>query len=377
VGVRGRCLTVIAWLAILIAALALLGPPALRGYEALLMLADTVERGLPAALDFRPDAARHAVRYEIHGRRYAADLYRPAAAVRAGIVFIPGAAEGGKDDPRVVAFAHVLARARFAVLVPDVVALRELKLLPESAADVADALHYMLAEPGLAPEGRLGLLTTSVGIGPALLAALRPELAGRVRFFVAIGGYHDLPRTLQYLTTGHYEAHGVAVHYPPRHYGKWVYALSNAARLEDAREREAFVELARRKLRDPQADVSDTLARLGPAGRAVYAFITNTDPARSAGLIERLPQRLRADLDALNLAAHDLSRLEARFIIVHGLDDDLIPYGESLALARALPEGYSRVFLLKGFHHVDVAPHLVDGWRMWRAMYALLTERHR
>lgn len=375
---RRRYLIAVAWLAILIVALALLGPPALRGYEALLMLADTVERSLPAALDVRPGATRQTVRYEIQGRRYVADLYRPdGATVRAGIVFVPGAAEGGKDDPRVVAFAYVLARARFAVLVPDVVALRELKLLPESAVDVADALRYLLAEPGVAPEGRLGLLTTSVGIGPALLAALQPELAKRVRFFVAIGGYHDLPRTLQYLTTGHYEAHGVAVHSPPRHYGKWVYALSNAARLEDARERQAFVELARRKLRDPQADASDLLARLGPAGRAVYAFITNTDPARSAALIEQLPQRLRDDLDALNLAARDLSHLETRFILVHGLDDDLIPYGESLALARALPQTRVRVFLLEGFHHVDVAPHLVDGWRMWRAMYALLTERQR
>ncbi len=39
------------------------------------------------------------------------------------------------------------------------------------------------------------------------------------------------------------------------------------------------------------------------------------------------------DVERLNLAARDLSRLETRFILVHGLDDSMIPYGESVGLA--------------------------------------------
>lgn len=374
-------MTWIAWIAILIVALAALSAPAARrGAEALLLVADLAGGGgaLPAALDFRPGFSRRALTYEIATRRYAADLYLPeGAAVQAGIVFVPGAAEGGKDDPRAVAFAQALARARFAVLVPDVVALRQLQLLPDSAQDVADALEWLAARPDLTPAGRLGVVTTSVGIGPALLALLRPQWSARVRFFVSIGGYYDLPRTLAYLTTGHYDAHGVRLHAPPREYGKWVYALSNAARLEDAAERAAFERLARRKLAEPHADVRAELARLGPWGRQIYEFITNTDPARSPELLARLPARLRADIAALNLAAHDLSALRARFLLVHGIDDDLIPYGEAVALAEALGPARARLFLLKGFYHVDVAVRLADAWRLWRAAAALLAERTR
>jgi hypothetical protein len=362
-------------LVVLVTGVLILWRPAVRGYEALLLLGDLVAHPLPTALDRRPGAQRLTITFERNALEYRGDLYRPDGPARAGVVFVPGAAEKGKDDPRVVQFATALARARFSVLVPDVVALRELRLLPESAQDVRDALWWMLAQPELVPRGRLGLVTTSVAIGPALLAVLDQPLAAAVRFVVSIGGYHDLRRTLAYLTTGSYEAHGVSFRLPPKEYGKWVYALSNAARIDDPGERDAFEALARLKLRDPKADVSEGLARCGPFGEKVYAFLINVDPSRSGALLRKLPARLRDDLDALDLASHDLGVISARFILVHGIDDDMIPYGESIGLAGSLAPGQARLFLLEGFHHVDIVPQFADGWRMWRAIYALLEER--
>jgi hypothetical protein len=365
------------WIALLVTvplAVLLVAAPVMRGYEALLVLAELVGRPPPAWLDLRPLPVRQMISYERDGRRYDADLYLPDAQPRARVVFVPGAVEHGKDDPRVLAFASTLARSKFAVLVPDVVALRELRLLPDSAIDVADALAWLRARPDLAPGGRLGVVTTSVAIGPAMLAMLDPE-SSDVRFLLSIGGYHDLPRTLTYLTTGYYDAHGVTRRDAPNDYGKWIYALSNAVRLPDAAERAAFERLARRKLVDANADVSAELAQLGPAGLAVHAYIVNTDPARSRELLAQLPANLRADVDRLNLAAHDLTGLHARFILVHGMDDDLIPYGESVALAAALPRDRTRLFVLSGFRHVETAPRLLDGFGLWRAIDALLAER--
>jgi hypothetical protein len=351
--------------------------PVRRGYSALLVLGDLVGKPLPGALDSRPTAERTGISFEHEGNRYRGDLYRPEGPSHAGIVFVPGAAEGGKDDPRVVHFATALARARFSVLVPDVIALRQLRLLPESARDIGDALGWLRSRPELVPQGRLGLVTTSVAIGPALLAVMEPPLSSAVRFVVSIGGYHHLPRTLTYLTTGAYNGHGVSLRRPPKEYGKWVYALSNAIRIEDPEEREAFEALARRKFADPGADVRAELARCGPVGHKIHAFIVNTDPSRSEALMGELPERLRADLNALDLAAHDLGSIEARFILVHGVDDDMIPYGESIGLKEALKPGQARLFPLQGFHHVDIAPQFADGWRMWRAIDALLRERTR
>ena len=83
----------------------------------------------------------------------------------------------------------------------------------------------------------------------------------------------------------------------------------------------------------------------------------------------------RADVDRLNLAARDLSGLKARFILVHGRDDDMIPYGESVGLAAALPPDRTRLFVLTGFQHVETEPGLIDGFHLWLAICALLAER--
>jgi hypothetical protein len=359
----------------LLAGAFILWPTGRHGYDALLLLGDLIGYPLPGALDGRPNAERRTLAFQSNGRSYRGDLYTPQGPVTAGIVFVPGAAQLGKDDPRVVDLAMSLARARFSVLVPDVVALRELRLLADSAHDIGDALSWMLEQPELTPSGRLGLVTTSVAIGPAVLALLDQGLSGAVRFVLSVGGYHDLRRTLTYLTTGYYAAHGISLRRPPNEYGKWVYALSNAVRLEEPSDRQAFEALAWRKLRNPDAAVSALVARLGPEGKAAYEFIVNTEPGRSGALLLALPSRLRADVAALDLASHDLGTIQARFILVHGVDDHMIPYGESLGLVRALPPGQGRLFLLQGFNHVDISPQFADGWRLWRAIYELLRER--
>jgi pimeloyl-ACP methyl ester carboxylesterase len=360
-----------------------------HGYDATLMLVDLagLETPLP---DRRPAFERREIAYAADGKQRDADLYVPRAATgaargvaaRAGLVLVPGAAETGRRDSRLVEFAGIFARSGFAVLVPDIPSFRELRPSPESAREIADAVAQ-LRKAGAAGSAlgnvlgdglRLGIGAFSIASGPAVLAALE---AGGVDFMLLVGGYHDLPRTLTFMTTGYFEAEGQPQQLEPDAYGKWVYALSNAGRLPEPADRAALTAMAHRKMKDPEARIDDLLAQLGPAGRAVYAFIDNRDPARVPSLLTRLPAGVRADIEALDLATRDLSGLRADFILVHGLDDDIIPYTESVSLARALPPGRAQLFLLEGLHHVDREVHGLDAWRMWRALQAVLAQRDR
>lgn len=348
-----------------------------HGYDTTLMLADLA--GLQTPLpDHRPAAGRSEIEYDADGGRRAADLYTPqGTAARAGLVLVPGAAEGGRRDPRLVEFAEILARSEFAVLVPDISSFRELRPSPDSVREIVDSVGQLRNGGALAAGLRLGIGAFSIASGPAVLAALDAPECCAADFLVLVGGYHDLPRTLTFLTTGYFEVDGEPRQREPDAYGKWVYALSNAGRLQDPADRVALAELARRKLNDPEAAVGDLLAALGPAGRAVYDFIDNRDPARMLRLLTALPAGVRSDIEALDLAARDLSGLRADFILVHGLDDDIIPYAESVSLAGALPPGRSRLFLLEGLHHVDRELRGLDAWRMWRALQAVLAQRDR
>lgn len=376
---RKRVLLVLAT-ALAAAVLVGLGACFRHGYDTTLMLADLA--GLQAPLpDHRPAAGRSEITYNSRDGERAADLYTPRGAsdvaARAGLVLVPGAAEGGRRDARLVEFAEVLARSGFAVLVPDIPSFRELRPSPDSARAIGDGVEQLRTGGALAAGLRLGIGAFSIASGPAVLAVLDAPPGRAVDFLLLVGGYHDLPRTLGYLTTGYFEADGEPRQRAPDAYGKWVYALSNATRLEDPADRAALTAMARRKLDDLAADIDDLAARLGPAGRAVYAFIDNRDPARVPELLAGLPAAVRSDIRDLDLAARDLGGIRAEFILVHGLDDNIIPYTESVSLAAALPAGRAELFLLEGLHHVDREARGPDAWRMWRALQALLAQRDR
>ncbi len=354
-------------------------PSARRGAEAAAVTVDILSGGgtrLLALLSGPP--RRRPVSWAGGAQRRDGDLYEPSAPRRAALVLVPGLARAGKDHPRLVAFAETLARARFRVLVPDLRSVRALRVTAGNVREIAEAAIF-LAEGEPAAGGRdagpLGIVAFSYGVAPALLAAIEPDLAPRLDFLVAIGGYYDAEAVIAFVTTGAYREGPDAAwrRAVPNPAGKWLFALSNAPRLNAPADREILRRLARRALVEPEADLGALAARLGPEGRAVYALLRNRDPDRVPELIESLPAAIRGDIAALDPRRHDLSRLRARLLLVHGRTDPVIPYTETLALAAAVPEGQAEVFLVEGLNHVSPGIEgLADLGRMWRAVYRLL-----
>ncbi len=348
-----------------------------RTSEAYDVLQDIAAGHGPSTLkENTPAPTRVTIDYEVGDTAYAADLYQPGDRTRAGLVLVPGVTPDGKDDTRLVAVANTLARARFVVLVPDMPNLRDLKVRPNDAHHIADAIRHLARAGG--PEAKVGLVAISYAAGPAVLAALEPGAQERVAFIVAIGGYHDIEALATFFTTGHYRTGPDEPwqHRAPNPRAKWIFVQSNTELIEDVTDRALLSEMAARKLDDPQAEISDLTAQLGPEGRSIYALLENDDPDAVPGLIAAQPRAIRDDMAALDLARRDLSGLGAELILVHGRDDPVIPHTESRALEAAAPEGTATAYIVDSLAHVDLGPtDWSDGMRLWQAVYRLLEAR--
>lgn len=385
----GRRHSLALWVFVVFGLAALTGCSPPRAYESALALADTVAGETPSRLKAKtPAPPRAPVAYSVNGRQRAADLYLPGEGKpRAGLVLVPGAVPQSRDDPRIVAFAQTLARAGFAVLVPDMAGFRDLAIHPRDVREVADAFAYLVSRPELAPEGRAGMAAFSYAVGPAVLAALELDIRERVRFIVGVGGYHDLTRAARFVTTGWFEHAGRWQAIAPDEYGQLVLVRSAMPYLASARDRALLEAMIQRRLKDRAAGLDDLAAQLGGEGQAVYVLGTNRDRDRFPALFDALPANMKRDIAALSLADKDLTRLKARLILVHGRNDNLIPYPETLALSNAVGRERARVFLIhRILGHVDLGlAHVVswqfwseempDAWRMGRATYVLLSER--
>ena len=406
---RGRSALALAFLIPFLIALAGCAPA--RHYEAALVLQDFAAGEAASRLKrTTPKPLRQTLKYTVAGRSHLADLYlpgpledciahpsahippAPSGAMStpcplAAIVAVPGAVPQGKDDPRLVAFATTLARAGFAVLAPEIRGFRELRIRPADAQEIADAFTYLVHRPTLAPDGRAGMAAFSYSVGPALLAAMQDDIRDQVRFVVGVGAYHDLPRAMRFFTTGWFEHDGTWQRITPDDTGKLVLVYSSLDYLAGGADRAVFDRMVAQRMRDPRADLSALATALSPDAHVVYALAVNADPARFDELFARLPQAMRADINQLDLAQHDLKMLQSQLILVHGKNDNLIPFPESLALAAAVPAGQSRVFLIsRVLGHVDLSvsslfswrfwgEDLPDLWRLWRVVDLMLAER--
>lgn len=349
-----------------------------RTTEARLFLEDVAAGDGPSALKRRTGPPnRQLLRWTIDGRPGLGDLYLPAdEAPLARLVLLPGLVPDGRSNPQLVSFAGSLARTRFAVLVPEIASFRSLALSPADIRAIADAARALSERGTPAPVGFAGV---SYALGPALIAALEDDVRNRVAFVLGIGGYYDIKAAITFATTGCFRRDpGEAwTCRAPNDYGKWALARINAHRLESAPDRSTLEAIAGRKLQDPQAEIGDLLATLGPEGRAVMDLLLNADPARAEALLARLPGPVRADLEALSPARYPLSSLSATALLIHGRDDAMIPPTESEKLAAALPDAH--LTLVSAILHVEFGgpQSLWDGLALLRAARRLIALRDR
>jgi hypothetical protein len=337
-----------------------------------------------ASAGFEPDdiaALRQTIAFTVEDRSYAADLYRADDAPRAALLLVPGLAPDGKDDRRLVDLAVMLARADFAVLVPDIASLRAQRVSAENVRQIADALAYLVRArseilPAAGGPAPIGIAAISYAVGPALLATLEPELQGEIDFMVAIGGYYDVEAVVTYFTTGFYRDGNAWAKGTPNDYGKWLFVSANADAIMDMRDRITLRAMAGRRMADGNADIADLIPLLGPEGRAVHALLANDDPDQARRLIAALPDRLLRNLTALNLRGRDLANAPHSVVLIHGRDDRIIPVSESLELGSALPAERSHLYVVERLAHADLEP---GDWRdiltLWQAAYRLLRLR--
>lgn len=373
-GFTGRVVVVLGLLAMLASGCV----PYLGDSEAALALEDIAAGGLPSRLKSKtPEPERRNISYEVNGRSHKGDLYLSPEGATAGIVLVPGVVPAGKNDRRLVALAKTLARLRFAVLVPDIAGLRQYRVRASDVRDVADAVRHLKSRKALQAGDAVGIAGVSYGAGPVMLAALEPDIYDTVEFVVVLGGYYDLRTIVTYFTTGYYRKTSDAEwqHMDPHLYAKQVFTLSNTDLLDRPRDRAALANYAREMLGGDIIGTATAPTNLAPDAQAFFSLLTNKNPDRVPSFIERLSPRIRNELEGIDPASHDLSRYRAEVIIIHGRSDNIIPYTESVALARALPKGLAHLFLIEGFAHVDVGLEPEDIPRMLSAMEVLLAQR--
>jgi pimeloyl-ACP methyl ester carboxylesterase len=290
-------------------------------------------------------------------RAIAADLYHyQDGKKRAAILLTHGIIETGKDDPRLIRFAHSLARSGFVVLVPDLLGMKSLRVRLSDVDDIVASFRFLSSLKNQVDKRKMGLLGFSYGAGPTFMAAAHPLIRNQVKFITSFGGYYDPINVVRFVTTGYYEYRGEKGFLRPEPYGKWVFFVNNLDYVERESDQEILREIFKKEesgQTGERREIQTLLKGLSPEGQALYELLVNKDPNRVEGLFEKTDRKFQDYLQRISLS-QVIPSVDAYMLIGHGTTDPLIPYTESLRLADAVRDG-SRVHvtILKLFSHVD------------------------
>ncbi len=315
-------------------------------------------------------------------------VYRPARSASGsgalGVYLLaPGLHYLGPDDPRCDRFCRALAAAGLVVYAPFLRDYLALRISPRATDDLAVAWDAAEEEARDAQLGKPAIFSISFGSQPALALAARAEVRDRVGAVVLFGGFADFDAAVRFAVTGHAEQAGRKLDVPFDPLNAPVVFLHLLPHL-DAADPDALA-AAWRKLvertwgrpemkelgaRDPIAhEIARTLA---PADRELFlvgAGLADGGPARvEAGLL-----RARDELAFADPRPH-LAALRAPVAIVHGKDDDVIPWFEAEKIRDALPAGHRHRLHVTGLYgHTGAAsPRLSALAREGATMVGLL-----
>lgn len=272
---------------------------------------------------------------------FTARVFRVAGARRAFLV-APGLHHAGPDDPRMDRFCAVLAAAGAVVVAPAIPDFLALRVTPDAALDFERALDA--ARPLL--PARPAVFSISFGSLLALrLAAARP---GAIERLILFGGYADFAAAIRFCLAGP----------PPRDpLNRPVVFINLADQLAAAGAREplvaawrAYVERTwgRPEMKQPdrwQAVAHAGAAALAPELRPLFLAGCGAAPGGDPDCLAALGRMDLGFLDPRPL----LPAIDCPVDILHGIDDDVIPYTQAAELARGLP--HARVHLTGLYAH--------------------------
>ncbi len=285
------------------------------------------------------------------------------------VVFMNGAVPPGRDEPTVNKLARGLARAGYAVYVPDVAGLRSGEISAESVSET-ERVARSVAGDSDTRDGRIAFVGVSVGASLALLASQNPSLADRVSTVAVVAPYTNLENVMSLATTGTYPGEGGYYPEGTPHYLRLVAARSLVSMLPAGDEKESLLRLIP-ELRHYYAappDTTDPLAALpafgvvndgdiAPDTEAVVRLLANRDPGRFNELYEDLSPRMRGEINALSPAI-GANRIEAPVEAVSAPRDKYFPVAESKLLEKDVPE--FRLTVTPAMNHAEPEVSLED-----------------
>lgn len=250
-----------------------------------------------------------------------------------GLVIAPGVHHLGIQHPGLIALSRAMASAGIEVLTPELSDLADYRITPRSA-DMIGSAAVALSER--LHQEKVGVLGLSFSGGLALLAATKPEYAGRIGFVFSIGAHDDMTRVARFFATNTVETPDAGVTpFTAHEYGALILAYSHLGDFFSAPDIPQAREALRLWLWE-QPEATQKAQELSRNGRAEWDLLLHHRDRLQQKFLDEVE---RYSDEMLAVSPHGkLQDLAVPVFLLHGAGDNVIPAAECMWLAKDVPE---------------------------------------
>jgi dienelactone hydrolase len=308
-------------------------------------------------------------------------IYEPATRRARTMLLTGGVHAKGIDEPRLMKLARDLAVGGTPVVTAEIDDLLHYRITPKLTDSLEDAILWVAADPGLAPDGRLGVFGVSFAGGLSIVAAGRPRVAPHVAYVVSFGGHGSLPDVVTFLCTG---VQPDGTRRKPHDYGVIVTLMNTAEQVVPSEQvaplRAAITSnmhaqhLAMVDQKAAAAAFKETQAMTAALPDPARTLMTYANDRNVAALGPILLPHTSAFTEDAALSPARAATVTAPVFLLHGADDNVVPAIESRRLASVLERTapvHLLVTTLITHAEVDRPPTAGEVWQMIRFFRAI------
>ncbi len=277
-------------------------------------------------------------------------VYRPPGQTRRVFLIAQGLHYAGADDPRLDRFCRILARAGHLVIAPFIPQYLALTPNAQAKREFTAALAAVSRWTDQKP------IVFSISFGSLLAFHAAAEHPDKIERVVVWGGYADFREMMKFCLTGALSNGRQGTRDPLNQ----SVVLINLMHLIDCPDRAAVIEGWRRfveatwgrpelKVETAFTPIAESIASTLPeAIHELFLVGVGARPGAAPLALEALERFDDSDLDPRPY----LPRVRCRVDLVHGMDDDVVPYEHAHALGEQLPS--ARVHVTGLYGHTGV-----------------------
>ena len=268
-------------------------------------------------------------------------------------ILFPGASPFAEEHPGMIGLATTIMNLGYNVFIPRIPPLKALSIKSENVEWFARAYNEIINRNDV---DKTNVTIVGISFGGSIL--LKATLDERIklnppRSMLMYGSCFDLESGLNYLLSGKIEHNGKIAHIPPNEWGLTVLFHNFIKNVDAGFDTSAIQTILAARVADKLDEVEKLKAELNEHDlQFVDSVLRAKYTPQIAGIAKQIFESQKDSLKQVSPSSF-CEQIEMKIFIMHGANDSMVPYTESVKLGNSLPNNKLLISYL--YEHKEIS----------------------